>query len=42
MDFETNLMDLISKSIRLKFVIFYGFVPPHGLIRLVFNPTNLE
>ena len=41
MDLEIKSIRLVSKSIRLKFVILYGFVPPHGLITLVFNATNL-
>ena len=35
--FISNLMNLISKSIRLKIVIVCGFVPPHFLITLLIN-----
>ena len=33
----SNLINLISKSIRLKIVIVCGFVPPHFLITLLIN-----
>ena len=33
----SNLINLISKSIRLKIVILCGFVPPHFLITLLIN-----